>query len=118
MFAGNPVVSCPGLRDLSVALSAPAAFTRGFPAKQVFRFTTLTAATGNGTTDVLGVPPFGGGWLYFDPEARAHAMYGVDVARGAVVVFRPDGWVGCVVALEDVDKLGSYFEEFLVTTSS
>ncbi|KAJ7751763.1 FAD binding domain-containing protein [Mycena maculata] len=117
VFAGTPALSSPAIRELNSALNATTAFTHVFPATQVFRFTTLTAATGNSTTDVLGVPPFGGGRLYFDPEARAHAIYGVDVSRGAIIVFRPDGWVGCVVALEDVHELGQYFGEFLVPIS-
>lgn len=52
--------------------------------------------------------------MYWDAEGRAHGMYGVDEARGAVIVFRPDGWVGCVVAFEDVQALGVYFAELLV----
>jgi phenol 2-monooxygenase len=80
----------------------------------VFRFTTLAAASGNGVTDVLGMPAFGGGRVYWDAEGRAHGMYGVDEARGAVVVFRPDGWIGCVVALENVHDLGAYFAGLLV----
>jgi phenol 2-monooxygenase len=114
VFAGNPVLSRTALANLNVALDSPTAFTRAFPAKRVFRFTTLTAAAGNGATDVLGGPRFDGGRLYFDAEGRAHAMYGVDVARGAIVVFRPDGWVGCVVPLEEVNSLGAYFGEFLI----
>ncbi|KAJ7355331.1 FAD binding domain-containing protein [Mycena albidolilacea] len=117
VFAGNPLLSHAALEGLNSALAAPTSFTRTFPAERVFRFTTLTAAAGDGVTDVLGVPPFGGGCLYFDAESRAHAMYGVEVNRGAIVVFRPDGWVGCVVPLEKVDQLGNYFGHFLVPVS-
>lgn len=114
VFAGNPRLSRTGLEALRTALDAPTAFTRAFPARRVFRFTTLAAASGNGVTDVLGMPAFGGGRVYWDTEGRAHGMYGVDEARGAVVVFRPDGWIGCVVALENVHDLGAYFAGLLV----
>ncbi|KAJ7141764.1 FAD binding domain-containing protein [Mycena crocata] len=114
VFVGNPILTRTALGVLSSTLSGPTAFTHAFPVTDVFRFTILTAATGNSATDVLGVSRFGGGGLYFDPAARAHTMYGVDVSSGAIVVFRPDGWVGCVVPLEEVNALGAYFAEFLV----
>lgn len=117
MFAGNPLLSHAALAGLTEALAAPTAFTRAFAADRVFRFTTLTAAAGNSATDVLGLPPFGGGRLYFDAESHAHVIYGVEVTRGAIVVFRPDGWVGCVVPLEAVNELGAYFGQFLVKVS-
>ncbi|KAJ6466542.1 FAD binding domain-containing protein [Mycena vitilis] len=115
VFTGNPVLSRSGLTALRTALDSPTAFTHAYPAQLVFRFTTIAAASGNGTTDVLGMPAFGGGRVYWDAEGRAHSMYGVDQARGAVVVFRPDGWIGCVVALEDVHDLGRYFADLLVS---
>jgi phenol 2-monooxygenase len=87
---------------------------RAFPARRVFRFTTVAAAAGNGAIDVLGVPGFGGGRVFWDAEGQGHGMYGVDLARGAIVVLRPDGWVGCVVPLEGVQLLKEYFGALLV----
>lgn len=55
--------------------------------------------------------PFGK--VYFDEKVQAHEIYGVDWDRGAIVVFRPDGWVGTTVGLDEVDKLGVYFEDIL-----
>jgi len=46
--------------------------------------------------------------------ADAHALYGVSHEDGAVVVVRPDTWVGTAVPLEKVSSLESYFAEFLV----
>ena len=52
------------------------------------------------------------------PEAKAaaHAKMGLDPQKGAVVVVRPDGHVGCVVALSEgsgtVDALNDYFAAF------
>jgi phenol 2-monooxygenase len=58
-----------------------------------------------------GVRPFGR--AYFDSTRQAHEVYGVDPARGGIVVFRPDGWIGTVVKMDDYEKLGDYFAEFL-----
>ena len=51
-----------------------------------------------------------------DAEAAAHAKMGIDIEQGAVVVARPDAFVGCVVRLVEgsgtVDALNSYFSAF------
>jgi hypothetical protein len=50
-------------------------------------------------------------------EAAAHAKMGVGVADGAVVVVRPDGYVGCVVRLAEgegtTEALEQYFGAFV-----
>lgn len=50
-------------------------------------------------------------------KAAAHAKMGLDEERGGVVVVRPDGYVGCVVKLEEgtgtVDALNEYFGSFV-----
>lgn len=55
---------------------------------------------------------------YFDPFRAAHETYGIDMQRGAIVVFRPDGWVATVVGLEEASVLGDYFAGFLVEGAS
>ncbi|KAJ6449447.1 FAD binding domain-containing protein [Mycena sanguinolenta] len=115
VFAGNPLLSHAALTGLTSALAAPGSFTHSFPTEHAFRFTTLAAAVGNSATDVLGLPPFGR--LYFDPDARAHAIYGVELARGAIIVFRPDGWVGCALPLDGLNELRDYFKQFLLSAS-
>ena len=40
-------------------------------------------------------------------------MYGVDLKRGAIIVFRPDGWVGTVAPLEGTEQLKVYFDGLL-----
>ena len=51
-----------------------------------------------------------------DAKAAAHAKMGLDEQRGGVVVVRPDGYVGCTIALVEgsgtVDALNSYFDAF------
>ncbi|KAK3946450.1 putative fad binding domain-containing protein [Diplogelasinospora grovesii] len=54
--------------------------------------------------------------LFPDASAAAHAKMGLDQEKGGVVVVRPDGYVGIVVALEEgsgtVDALNAYFGSF------
>lgn len=51
-----------------------------------------------------------------EAEAAAHAKMGLSEEEGGVVVVRPDGYVGCVVALREgsgtVDALNQYFGSF------
>ncbi|KAH8929493.1 phenol 2-monooxygenase [Atractiella rhizophila] len=50
-----------------------------------------------------------------EKEGTVHRKYGFDERVGAVVVVRPDGYVGAVVALEEGwgDAVNTYFEGFL-----
>ena len=52
-----------------------------------------------------------------DAKAAAHAKMGFEQDKGAVVVVRPDGYVGCVVRLVEgsgtVDALNKYFGSFV-----
>jgi hypothetical protein len=51
-----------------------------------------------------------------DAEAAAHAKMGLDVETGAIVVVRPDGYVGSVVRLDgraSMDALTGYFGAFM-----
>lgn len=45
---------------------------------------------------------------------NAHRFYGVDPARGSLVVTRPDQVVGYIGELDDVDGLKKYFDGFLI----
>jgi phenol 2-monooxygenase (NADPH) len=46
---------------------------------------------------------------------KAYATYGISES-GAVVVVRPDGYVGTVVPLGDAGEVGSYFAGFTVSS--
>lgn len=48
------------------------------------------------------------------PEDDAHSTYGVDHSTGAVVVVRPDLWVGTVVIPNQALELDAYFSTFLI----
>ena len=56
--------------------------------------------------------------LYDDrtPDEDAHSCYEVNHTKGAIVVVRPDLWVGTSVFLKDAEALGDYFEQWLVPT--
>lgn len=47
-----------------------------------------------------------------------HKKYGIDESKGAIVVVRPDGYVGAVVSLEEEGwlALADYFDGFLLQT--
>lgn len=48
------------------------------------------------------------------PGRDAHVVYGVDHAKGAVAIVRPDLWTGISVTLNEVDVLDDYFGNFLL----
>jgi phenol 2-monooxygenase (NADPH) len=52
---------------------------------------------------------------YLDGDGQAYAAYGVDRAVGALVVVRPDGYVGLVTTLEEEGwkEVGKWFEGVL-----
>lgn len=47
--------------------------------------------------------------IYEDAHHKAHCELGVDANVGAVVVVRPDGYVGLVTRLSGVERVGRYF---------
>ncbi|KAK4550850.1 hypothetical protein LTR36_000430 [Oleoguttula mirabilis] len=65
--------------------------------------------------EALGHAPHGR--VYFDDvQHGAHDRYAVDVAQGAVVVLRPDGWIGTMAVLGEstTAELERYFERIFV----
>jgi len=51
---------------------------------------------------------------YHEGFGDAYGKYGVDRARGCVVVARPDQYVGYIGELEDVGEVEAYFESILL----
>ena len=43
-----------------------------------------------------------------------YAKFGIDEHAGAIVVVRPDGYIGTLARLEDIVLLNSYFAAFLL----
>lgn len=52
-------------------------------------------------------------------QGPLHKKYGVNESQGAIIVVRPDGYVGAVVPLEEQGWLGlaEYFDAFLLRSS-
>ncbi|KAL7267927.1 hypothetical protein RUND412_009468 [Rhizina undulata] len=48
------------------------------------------------------------------PDEDAHLQYGVNHANGAVIVIRPDLWMGISTWADGLEKLDKYFEGFLL----
>ncbi|KAJ8124186.1 hypothetical protein ONZ43_g40 [Nemania bipapillata] len=48
------------------------------------------------------------------PDEDAHTTYGVNHAKGGIVVVRPDLWVGMTAFPNETDRLADYFAGFLV----
>jgi phenol 2-monooxygenase len=63
--------------------------------------------------ETLGGMPFGR--VFYDEDLSAHLRYGIAAEKGAVVVLRPDGWVGTVSELNGSagGSLDRYFGWFL-----
>jgi phenol 2-monooxygenase (NADPH) len=78
---------------------------------------TILSRSGPSAFELLGGSPLGR--VYFDQNQTAHARYEVDVKKGAVVVLRPDGWIGTgtMLGIEAVKELATYFSSFLVVNS-
>lgn len=112
VFTGDSSLTLPSLQHLQSYLSSTKSFTKRFPARKLFRFTTIILGEGIGAEEYSGIAPFG--VPYFDPLRAAHETYGVDTTRGGLAVFRPDGYVATVVGLEEASVLGDHFARFLV----
>lgn len=57
---------------------------------------------------------------FYDGSALddAYSIYGVDPVQGALVVVRPDGYVGVVACLGDVQKVDRYLKQCIRTVAS
>ena len=51
--------------------------------------------------------------IYSRTGGEGYEAYGIDRARGAVVIVRPDGYVGMIAPIEGVEELGQYFASFM-----
>lgn len=51
--------------------------------------------------------------IYEDVKDQAHNDLGISVQVGALVIVRPDGYVGLITGMEDGDRVRRYFEGFL-----
>ncbi|KAK4055564.1 hypothetical protein OIV83_000110 [Microbotryomycetes sp. JL201] len=110
VFTGRPLHTSNAIQTASEYIASAASLTDTFQ-QDVFRFVTVIAGYGTGAQEVLGSKPIG--TPYFDTKELAHDVYGIDPKRGAVIVFRPDGYIGTVVAITEMHKLSEYFGRIL-----
>ncbi|KAK0634498.1 FAD binding domain-containing protein [Bombardia bombarda] len=143
IFAGKPAVTAQALRDLASNMSRKGSFYSAYtrpdvdtvshherhnPHSMFFSVCTVFAEKRSNIEISMDLPALLARYndnVYADdrwdrrfPDAKgtAHVKMGLDEERGAVVVVRPDGYVGVVVALSEgsatVDALNQYFGAF------
>ncbi|KAK4202555.1 FAD binding domain-containing protein [Triangularia verruculosa] len=143
IFAGKPAVTGQALKDLAAGLAKKNSFYTAYqradidqvshherhnPHSHFFTVATVFAAKRNEIEISRDLPALlarykdnvyaDDRWArhFPDSKATAHAKMGLDEERGGVVVVRPDGYTGVVVALEEgsatVDALNAYFGAF------
>ncbi|KAK3896364.1 phenol hydroxylase [Staphylotrichum tortipilum] len=143
IFAGKPSISAQALRDLAVNMTRKNSFYTAYnradidavthherhnPHSHFFTCCTVFAAARPDVEISRDVPAVLARYrdhLYADDrwdrhvpnaKASAHAKMGLDEDKGGVVVVRPDGYIGIVVALEEgsatADALNQYFGSF------
>ena len=114
VFAGEPEHTSTSFLGFSKAVESSKLFV---DAPLPLTFLTIPGKTGPSAFELLGRIPLGR--LYFDQKQTAHAGYGVDVKSEAIVVLRPDGWIGTGTILGSmaVKELENYFSRFLFIDS-
>lgn len=145
IFAGNPSTTQNALKDLANGLGAKSSFYGAYTRQDVdtvshherhnphslfFTLCTIFATKRTNVEISSDVPELLAryrdhiyaddrwDWRVPDAGASAHAKMGLDEERGAVVVVRPDGYVGAVVSLVEgtgtINALNEYFSAFCI----
>ncbi|KAK3684207.1 FAD binding domain-containing protein [Podospora appendiculata] len=136
IFAGKPTVTAQALRDLAAGMTRKGSFYTAYtrpdidsvshherhnPHSHFFTVCSIFVAKRSNIEISRDLPALLAryrGNVYADDRhaVSAHAKMGLDQERGAVVVVRPDGYTGIVVALAEgsatVDALNQYFGSF------
>ncbi|KAI1338757.1 FAD binding domain-containing protein [Xylariaceae sp. FL0016] len=84
--------------------------------KSCLSFLTVLPSRTPSAYEALGDEPLGR--VFFDkPDGAAYRRYGIESSRGAILVLRPDGWIGTMVNLrgETVTELECYFASFFLS---
>jgi len=145
VFAGSPASTSQALKDFAANLNKKGSFYTAYqrhdidsvsyherhnPHSLFYTICTIFASPRSSIEIARDVPPTLARYrehIYADdrwdrrvPDAKAaaHAKMGLDEEKGGIVVVRPDGYVGMVVALAEgsgtVDALNQYFAAFCV----
>ena len=51
--------------------------------------------------------------MYGRAGGKGYEAYGIDPSQGAIVVIRPDGYVGMIAPVEGVQEVGQYLSSFM-----
>lgn len=109
------------LKKLAKSMSSPSSFYHTFGGRTRFNPVLLTKCLPHEAEPLLALddlaPLIDHCTILYDdraPDEDAHTCYEVDQARGAIVVVRPDLWIGTSVYLEEAEELGDYFREWMV----
>ncbi|KAJ4369872.1 hypothetical protein N0V83_005636 [Neocucurbitaria cava] len=112
--------------DVAITKNALASFTESMATHSslhdsnlpVQRLSIFAGPGGPSAYETLGGMPFGR--VFYDENHSAHQRYGIDIEKGAVLLLRPDGWIGTVVGLDGnaAGKLERYFGKFLNAVAS
>jgi phenol 2-monooxygenase len=136
LFAGVPYVTQQKLANLRsyIDKTDEPTWANSFP-KGIIKLVTILGAGGVAAGDAMGgLKSFGK--TYYDATQEAHQSYGgkssytsllyhldeadspcvhvVDPMQGALIVIRPDGYIGHVVSLDQPEALLDYFRGFLL----
>ncbi|PSR71348.1 hypothetical protein PHLCEN_2v12777 [Hermanssonia centrifuga] len=113
------------VRTLGTELAAPEGFVKRFGGTShdtVFDVLSISSATKNKVnyTDLpVALRTHWSKVLLDDTDmfarvgGKGYETYGIDPLRGAMVIVRPDGYVGMVASLENTATIGQYFSSFM-----
>lgn len=113
----------PKLQALDAYLASPKSFLKTYSVEDIFKVVVVARALPYEADASFKQYPFLSktAQLVYDDQlppgifgADAHSLYGANHTDGAVVVVRPDTWVGTAVTVEKAAELESYFSEFLI----
>ncbi|KIP04908.1 hypothetical protein PHLGIDRAFT_176210 [Phlebiopsis gigantea 11061_1 CR5-6] len=125
VFAGDTsdAAQLARVRTLAAAVGSPSGFFKTYGGADVFDILTISSASKE-KVNYTDVPPiFRSHWskvLLDDTEmyprtdaGGGYEKYGIDKTEGAVVVVRPDQYVGIVAPFEKLDDITDYFAAFM-----
>ncbi|KAK4937754.1 hypothetical protein LTR10_021699 [Elasticomyces elasticus] len=111
-FVGDPRITLPSISPSSAAVDN---LTQKFARGLVQPMTVVALANNRiGVEEALGCLP--SGRVYYDRRSEAHRRFEVDLRYGAVLVLRPDGYVGFTAKMgaDGVDAVEAYLKGFLI----
>ncbi|RUS25657.1 FAD binding domain-containing protein [Jimgerdemannia flammicorona] len=120
VLAGNPALTWADLEAFDTHLTTGDSFWRRFGVHgstappRLFNFLLIGTDIDNSQVNMLKYLRITESEHVYVEDGNVHKKYGVDVAKGAVIVVRPDGWIGACIDLRNFPALEEYFQRFLV----